>query len=167
MIVTCYPGDSGADNSWLEGLGHNRIVVQLLSHVWLFVAPWTTAHQASLPFTISNSCPSSWWCHPTISSCYPLLLLLSVFLSIRFFSSESALRIRWSKYWSFNFSTSPSNEYSGLISFIIDWSDLLAVQGILKNLLQHHSLKASILQCLSFFMVELSLLYLTTRNTVS
>ena len=148
-MVAWYPGDSGADNSWLEGLEHNWIAVQLLSHVQVFVAPWTAAHQASLSFTISESLlkllpiklvmPSKHLilCHP--------LLLPSVFLSIRFFSSESALLIRWSKYWSFNFSTSPSNEYSGLISLMIDWSDLLAVQGTLKNLLQHHSLKASIL----------------------
>ena len=93
----------------------------------------------------SNSWPSSGWCHPTIPSSCPLLLLPSVFLSVRGFSNKVALRIRWPKYWSFSFSTSPSNEHSGLISFKIDWFDLLAVQGTLKSLLQHHSSKASVL----------------------
>ena len=99
----------------------------------------------------SNSCPLSQWCHPTISSCHPLLLLPSIFPSIRVFSNESVLCIRWPKYWSFKCSISASNEYSGLISFRIDWFDLLAVQGTLKSLLQHHSSKASILQCSAFF----------------
>ena len=93
------------------------------------------------PRACSNSCPSSWWCHPTISSCHPLILLPSIFPRIRVFSKESVLCIRWPKYWSFN--VSPSNEYSGLISFRIDWFDLLSVQGTLKSLLQHHSSKAS------------------------
>ena len=93
----------------------------------------------------SNSCPLSRWCHPTISSCRPLLLLPSIFSSIRVFSKESVLHIRWPKYWSFSFIISPSNEYSGLISFRMDQLDLLAVQGTLKSLLQHHSSKASIL----------------------
>ena len=114
-------------------------IVQLLSHVWLFANPRTTAHQAPLSSTssqsCSNSCPLSWWCHLTISSCHPLLILPSVFPSIRIFSSESTLCIRWPKYWSFSFSISPSSEYSGLISFRIDWFDLLAVQGTLKHLL--------------------------------
>ena len=96
------------------------------------------------PGVYSNSCPLSWWCHPTISSCCPLLLPPSIFPSIRVFSNESALRIRWPKYWSFSSSISLSNEYSGLISFKMDWLDLLAVQGTLKSLLQHHSSKASI-----------------------
>ena len=94
----------------------------------------------------SNSCPLSRWCHPTISSCHPFLLLLSIFPSIRVFSNESVLRIRWPKYWSFSFTISPTNEYSGLISFRIDWFDLLAVQGTPRSLLQHHSSKASILR---------------------
>ena len=99
------------------------------------------------PRACSNSCLSSWWCHPTISpSSRPLLLLPSILPSIRVFSSESVLRIRWPKYWSFSFSISPSNEYSGLISFRIDWLNLLAAQGTLKSLLQHHSSKASILR---------------------
>ena len=92
----------------------------------------------------SNSCPLSWWCHPIIPSS-PILLLPSIFLSSRVFSSESILHIRWPKYWGFSFSISPSNEYSGLISFRMDWLDLPAVQGTLKSLLQHHSLKESIL----------------------
>ena len=101
----------------------------------------------------STSCPSHRWCHPTISS---LLLPTSIFPSIRVFSNESVLCIRWPKYWSFSFSMGPSNKYSGLISFRIDWLDLLAVQGTLKSLLQHHSSKASILQCLVLFMAQLS-----------
>ena len=100
----------------------------------------------------SNSCPLGQWCHPTsLILCCPLLLLPSIFPSIKVFSSESVLCIRWPKYWSFSFSISPSNEYSGLISFRIDWFDLLAVQGTLKSLLQHHNSKASILQCSGFF----------------
>ena len=122
--------------------------VQFLSHVQLFVTPWTAAHQASLSFTLSLSLlmsiesvmPSN-----HLILCYCLLLLPSIFPSIRVFSSESALPIRWPKYWSFSFSISPSNEHSGLISFRMDWLDLLAVQGTLKSLLQHHSSKASIL----------------------
>ena len=108
------------------------------------------------PGVYSNSCSLSLWCHPTISSCHPLLLLPSIFPSIRVFSNESVLRIRWPKYWGFSFSISPSNEYSGLISFRMDWLYLLAVQGTLKSLLQHHSSKASILWCLAFFIVQLS-----------
>ena len=99
--------------------------------------------------------------------CCPLLLLPSIFPSIRVFSNESVLRIRWPKYWSFSFSISPSNEYSGLISFRVDWLDLLAVQGTLKSLLQHHSSKASILQCLAFSIVQLSHPYLTTGKTIA
>ena len=105
------------------------------------------------PGIYSNSCPLSQWCHPTISSCRPLLLPPSIFPSIRFFSSESALHIRWPKDWSFSFNISPYNEYSGLISFRMDWLDLLAVQGTLKSLLQHHSSKASILRCSAFFIL--------------
>ena len=99
--------------------------------------------------------------------CHPLLLSPSIFPSIRVFSNESALLIRWPKYWSFSFSISPSNEYSGLISFRIDWSDLLAVQGTLKSLLQHYSSKASILQCSAFIMVQLSHQYMTARKTIA
>ena len=99
--------------------------------------------------------------------CHPLLLLPSIFPSIRVFSNESVFHIRWPKYWSFSFSISLSNEYSGLISFRIDWLDLLAVQGTLKSLLQHHSSKASILQCLAFFIVQLSHPYMTTGKTIA
>ena len=102
--------------------------------------------------------------HPIL--CHPFLLLLSIFLSIRVFSNESILCIRWPKYWSFSFNISPSNEYSGLISFRMDWLDLLAVQRTLKSLLQHHSSKAPILQCSAFFMVQLSHPYMTTRKTI-
>ena len=118
------------------------------------------------PRTCSNSCPLSQWCHRIISSFYPFLLLPSIFPSIRVFSKELALRIRWPKYWSFSFSISSSDEYSGLISFRIDWLDLLTVQGTLKNLLQHYSSsKASILQHSAFFIVQLSHPYMTTGRT--
>ena len=107
------------------------------------------------PRACPSSCSLHWWCHPSISSCHPLLLLPSVFPSIRVFSNESTLCIRWPEYWSFSFSISPSNEYSGLTSFKIDWFDLLTVQGTLKNLLQHHSSKASILWHPAFFRLQL------------
>ena len=125
--------------------------VQSFRHVRLFATPWTAAHQASLFITNSRrllrlmSIESVMPCNHLIL-CHPLLLLPSIFPSIRVFSSESALRIRWPKYWSFSFNISPSNKYSGLISFRMDWLDLLAVQGTRKSLLQHHSSKASILQ---------------------
>ena len=117
------------------------------------------------PGVYSDSCPLSQWCHPTISSCCPLLP--PFFPSIRVLSSESALRIRWPKYWSFSFSISRSNEYSGLISFGIDWLDLLSVQETLKSLLQHHSSKAPILRCSAFFIVQLSHPYMTTGKTIA
>ena len=117
------------------------------------------------PGVHSNSGPSSQWCHLILYR--PLFLLPSIFASIRVFSNESVLCIRWPKYWSFNFCISPSSEYSRLISFRIDWFDLLAVQGTLKNLLQHHSLKASILWCSAFFMVRLSHPYMTTGKTIA
>ena len=114
------------------------------------------------PQVYSNSCPLSWWCHPTISSCCPLLLQPSIFSSIRVFSNESVLCIRCPKYWSFSFNISPSSEYSGLISFRMDRLDLLAVQGTLKNILHHHSSKALVHRHSVFFMVQLSHLYMTT-----
>jgi len=113
-----------------------------------------------------NPCPLCRWYHPTISSCRPLLLLLSVFPSIRVFSNESALRMRWPKYWSFSFNISPSSEHQGLISFRMDWLDLLAVQGTLKSLLQHHSSKASILLHSAFYTVQLSHPYITTGKII-
>ena len=131
------------------------LAVQSLSHVRLFATPWTAAHQASLSFTLSPSLLKLMSIESGMPSnhlifYYPLLLLPSIFPSIRIFSSELALRIRWPKYWSFSFSISPSSEYSGLISFRIDWFDLLAVQGTLKSLLQHHISKAPILWCSPF-----------------
>ena len=147
-------------------------VVKLLSTAWLFVTPWTAAHQASLSFTISWSFLKLMSMETMMPSnhlilCCPLLLLPSIFPSIRVFSNESVLCIKWTEYWSFSFSISPSNEYSGLISFWIDWLDLLAVQGTLKSLLQHHSSKASILRHSTFFMVQLSQLYMTTGTTIA
>ena len=147
--------------------------VQSLSHVWLFVTPWTAAHQAFLSITTSRSLLKLMSIEPVKPSnhlilCCPLLLPPLIFPSVRVqFSKESALRIRWSKYWIFSFSLSPSNEYSGLISFRMDWLDLLAVQRTLKSLLQHHSSKASVLQCSAFFMVQLSHPYLTTGKTIA
>ena len=145
---------------------------QLLSCVQLYATPWTTARQASLSITNSQSLPRLMSIESVMPSnhlilCHPLLLPPSVFPSIRVFSNESALRIRWPKYWSFSFNISPSNEYSGLISFRIDWLDLLAVQGTLKSLLQHYSSKASILRCSAFFMVQLSHPYMTTGKTIA
>ena len=136
-------------------------LVQLLSSVQLFVTPRTTAYQASLSITNSRSLlklTSSESLMPSnpLILCHPLLLLSSVFPSIRVFSNELALHIRWPKYWRFSFSISPTNEYSGLISFRIEWLYLLAVQGTLKSLLQHHSSKALILQCSALFIVQLS-----------
>ena len=138
---------------------HHVAVVQSLSRVWLSVTPWTAACQASLSFTISWSLLSLLSIESVMPSnclilCCPLPLLPSVFPSIRVFSNESVLRIRWPKYWSFRFSVSPSNEYSGLISFRIDWFDLLDVQGTLKSVLQCHSLKASVIWCSTFFIVQ-------------
>ena len=126
--------------------------VQLLSHIWLFATPWTAACQTSLSNTNSQSLLKLMSIESVMPSnhlilCHPLLLPPSVFPSIRVFSNESVLHIRWPKYWSFGFSISPSNEYSGLISFRIDWFDLLVIQGTLKSLLQHHSSKASVLRC--------------------
>ena len=128
----------------------------MLSRIWLFETPWIAARQASLSITNSQSLLKLMSIESVIPSnhlilCRPLLLLHSIFPSIRVFSNESVLHIRWPKYWSFSFSLSPSNEYSGLISFRIDWFDLLAVQGTLKSLLQHHSSKASTLRHLVFF----------------
>ena len=119
-----------------------------------------------IPGVHPNPCPLSWWCRPTISSSVVLLLLPSIFPSIRVFSNESALHIRWPKYWSFSFNISPSNKYSGLISFRMDGLDLPAVQGTLKSLLQYHSLKASILWHSAFFIVQLSHPYMTTGKTI-
>ena len=145
--------------------------VQLLSPVRLFVTPWIAARQASLSITNSQSLLKLMSTESMTPSnhfifCCHLFLPPSIFPSIRVFSNESALCIRWPKYWSFSFSISPSNEYKGLISFRIDWLDLLAVHGTLKSLLQHHSSKASILQRSAFFRVQLSHPYMTTGKTI-
>ena len=144
--------------------------VQSLSHVRLFTIPWTAARQASLSINNSRSSLKLVFVESVIPSnhlilCCPLLLPPSIFPSIRVFSNESILHIRWPKYWTFSFSISPSNDYSGLISFRMDWLDLLAVQGTLKSLLQQHSSKASILQHSVFFIVQLSHPYITTGKT--
>ena len=146
--------------------------VQSLMHVQLFATPWTAARQASLSITnswsllklksIESVMPSNY-----LILCCPLLLLPSIFPSIRVFANESVLRIRWPKYWSFSFSISPFSEYSGLISFRMDWLDLLAVQGIRKNLLQLPSSKTSILWRSAFFMVQLPQPYMTTGKTIT
>ena len=146
--------------------------VQSLSYVWLFLTPWTATRQASLsitsfqslpkPMSIESVMPSN---HPII--CHPILLLPSIFSSIRVFSNESALCIRWPKYWSFSFNISPSNEQLGLVSFRMDWLDLLAVQRTLKSLLQQHSSKASILWRSAFFTVQLSHPYMITQKTIA
>ena len=137
------------------------VVVQSLSCVWLFVTPWTPALQTSLSFTISQSLLRLVSTESMIPSnrliiSHSLLLLPSVFPRIKVFSDELSLRISWPKYWNFSFSIRPSNEYSGLISIRVDWLDVLAIQGTLKSLLQHHSLKASVLQCSAFSIVQLS-----------
>ena len=146
--------------------------VQLLIHVQVFATLWTTARQASL--SITNSCsllklmsigsvmPSN---HFLL--CHPLLLLPSIFPSISVFSNESALHVRWPNYWSVSFNINPSNEHPGLISFRMDWLDLLVVQGTLKSLLQHHSSKASVLRRSAFFIVQLSHPYMTTGKTIA
>ena len=146
--------------------------VQLLSHVLLFVTPWITARQASLSITncwsslklmsIESMVPSS-----HLIFCYPLLLLPSIPPSITVFSNESPLHMRWPKYWSFSFSIIPSKEILELISFRMDWLNLLEVQGTLKSLLQHHSSKASVLQCSAFFTVQISHPYMTTWKTIA
>ena len=148
--------------SWLKVLqreAKNVVAVQLLSHVWLFATPWTAARQASLSITNTRSLLKPMSIELVMSSnhlilCHPLFLLPSIFPSIRVFSSESVLHIRWPKYWNFSFSISPFNEHPGLISFRMDWLDLLAVQVTLKTLLQHHSSKASILQCSDIIIVR-------------
>ena len=163
----------GETGLYSDGQSHAQFSsVQSLSHLQFFVTPWIAAYQASL--SITNS-----WCllklmfiesvmsfnHLTL--CRPLLLLPSIFASIRVFSDESVLHITWPKYWSFSFSISPFNEYSGLISFRMDWLDLLAVQRPLKSLLQHHSSKASILRRSAFLILQLSHTYMTTGKTIA
>ena len=143
--------------------------VQSLSRVWFFATPWTAAPQASLSITSSQRPPKPMSIDSVMPSnhlilCHPLLLLTSIFPSIRVFSSESALHIRWPKYWSFSSNINPSNEHPGLISFRTDWLYPLAVQGTLKSLLQHHSSKASILWCSAFFIVQFWHPYMKNHN---
>ena len=145
---------------------------QSLSHVRLFATPWIAACQAPLSITNSRSLPKPMSIKSVMPSnhlilCHPLFFLPSIFPSIRIFSNETALRMRWPKYWSFSFNISPSNEHPGLISFRMDSLDLLAVQGILKSLLQYHSSKASILWWSAFFTVQLSHPYMTTGKTTA
>ena len=153
-------------------LGGINQSVQSLSHVELFATPWTTAHQASLSITNSQSLTKLTSIESMMPSnhlilCHPLLLLPSIFPSIRVFSSELTLRIGWPKYWSISCNISPSNKYPGLICFSVDWLDLLAVQGTLKSLLQHHSSKSSILWPSAFVIVQLSHPYMTTGKTIA
>ena len=163
-------------SSWLKYIwiirGTLSSVQLSLSHVWLFANLWTAAHQVSLSVSNSQSLLKLVSMESVMPSnhlilCCPLLLLPSIFPSIRVFSNESVLHIRWLKYWSFSFSISPYNEHSGLISLRMGWLDLLVVQGTLKSLLQHHSSKASILRCSAFFMVQFSHLYMTTGKTIA
>ena len=149
-----------------------NISVQSLSHVPLFSTPWTAAHQTALSITNSRSLLKLISIELVMLSnhlnlCHPLLLPPSIFPSIRVFSNESGLHTRWPKYWSFSFNISPSKEHSGLISFRMDWLDLLPIQGTLKSLLQYHSSKASTLQCSTLFLVQLSYPYMTTGKTIA
>ena len=175
--------EDGFSTDWEEGrvsgrFKHIMFIVPFqfssvsLSCVRLFATPWTAEPQASLSFTNTQSSLRLMSIESVMPSnqlilCCALLLLPLIFPSIRVFSKKSVLRIRWPKHWSFSFSISPSNEYSGLISFRMDWLDLLAVQGTLKSLLQHHSSKASILQCSAFFIVQLSYPYMTPGKTIA
>ena len=164
--VLCWVSQGQSNSRTASLLRGYVMLVPSLSHVWLFATPWTAAHQASLSSTISQGLlklMSTEWVIPSKHCilCHPPLFLPSTFPSIRVFSNDLALHVRWPMYWSFNFSISPSNEYSELISFRIDWFDLLAVQGTLKSLLWHHNSKASIFQHSAFFLVRLSYPYMT------
>ena len=156
-------------NLWQSDTSHLLLfIVKSLSHVWLFATPWTVAQQTLLSSTLSKNLLRFMSIESvvlSVSSSAPPFC--SIFPSIRVFSKESALHSRWPNYWRFSLSISPSNEYSGLISFRIDWFDLLAVQGTLKSLLQHHNSKASILHPSAFFMVQLSHPYMTTGKTIA
>ena len=163
-------------SAWFPLVGWDRSVqfssFWSLICVWLFATPWTAAPQASLSITNSWSLPTLMSIESVMPSnylilCCPFLLLPPIFPSISIFSNESALLMRWPKYWSFSFNISPSKEHPGLISFRMDWLDLLEVQGTLKSLLQHHSSKASILWCSAFFIVQLSHPYMTTGETIA
>ena len=162
----------GEPMDWIHLSISNFSSVQLLSCVWLFATPWAAARQASLSITNSPSLLKLMSIESVMPSnhlilCCPLLLPPSIFPSIKVFSNESALHIRWPKYWSFSFNITASNEHPGLISFRMDWLDLLVVQGTLKGLLQRHSSKVSILLRSAFFIVQLSHPYLTTGKTIA
>ena len=175
LASTAYPelqADSLPTKPPGKPIMHMFSSVQSLSHVWLFVTPWIAAHQASLSITNSRSLPKPLSIKSVMLSsklilCRPLLLLPPILPGISVFSDESALHMRWPKYWSFSFNISPSNEHSGLISFRMDWLDLLAVQGTLKSLLQHHSSKESILLHSAFFIVQLSHLHMTIGKIIA
>ena len=163
---------SPADTIWSRGIIQQIRSDQSLSRVRLFATPWIAARQASLSITNSRSSLRLMSIESMMSSshlilCHPLLLLPPLSPSIRVFSNESNLCMRWSKYWSFSYNIIPSKEIPGLISFRMDWLDLLAVQGTLKSLLQHHSSKASILRCSAFFTVQLSYSYMTTGEAIT
>ena len=172
LIFYFQPINSSANNLSTKILIQTFSSVRSFSDVQIFVTPWTAACQASLSI---NNCQSllklmsieSMMPSNHLILCCSLLPPPSIFLSIRVFSNKSVLRIRWPNYWSFSFRISPSNEHSGLISFRFDWFDLLAVQGTLKSLLQHHSSKASILWCSALFIVQLSYPYMTTGKTIA
>ena len=166
MSLLCNPGAPFSISSSLAGYVHS---VQLLSRVCLSATPWIAAHQASLSITNFQSSPKFMSVMPSshLILCHPLFLLPPIPPSIRVFSNESTLRMRWPKYWSFSFSIILSKEHQGLISFRMDWLDLLAVQGTLKSLLQHHCSKASILQHSALFTVQLSHPYMTTGKTIA
>ena len=171
VIAMVSPVVMNGFDSWTIKKRFQFSSVESLSHVRPFVTPWIAVHQVSLTVTNSQSLLKlmsieSVMPYNHLILCHPLLLLPSIIPSIRVFSNESVFRIRWPKYWSFSFSISPSNEYSGLISLRIDWLDLHAVQGTLKSLLQHHSSKASILQCSAFFIVQQSHSYVTTGKAI-
>ena len=169
FVFLCLTYFTQYDNLWAaNGISS----VQSLSCIWLFVTPWTAAHQASLSITNARGSLRFTFIESVMPSaisflCCPLLLLPPIPPSIRVFSNESALHMRWPKYWSFSFSIIPSKEIPGLISFRMDWLDFLAVQGTLKSLLQHHSSKASIIQRSAFFMIQLSQPYMTTGETIA
>ena len=173
VISNCSPSVWAGERSGnSERRRISALSVQSLNRVWLFVTPWTTARQASLSITNSQNPPKPMSIESGMPSnhlilCCPLLLLPSMFPSIRVFSKESALRIMCPKYWSFSFNISPSNEHPGLISFRMDRLDLLVVQGTLKSLLQHHCSKASILRHRAFFIVQLSHPYMNTGKTIA
>ena len=183
VTLGCYMRDEQTAISFIQVMWGSYLTVadqptldytvsSVARHVQLFATPWTAEHQASLSITNSWSLLKLMSIELVMPSnhfilCRPLLLLPSIFPSIRVFSNESVLRIRWPKFSSFSFSISPSNEYSGLISYRVDWLDLLAVQGTLKSLLQHHSSKASILWCSVLFMVQLSHRYMTIGKTIA